>query len=279
MVVFPNAKINIGLFVTEKRKDGFHNLETVFYPIGLSDILEIERVEGNVGEYSFCNTGIDVACEAESNLIVKAYRLLAADFHLPAIRIHLYKVIPFGAGLGGGSSDAAFMLKALNEYFNLSLSESVLIDYAVRLGSDCAFFIPNRPAFASGKGEVLENIELSLAGYQLVLVKPSLGVSTPEAYAGIVPQPACYDLHGLHHLPVAEWKAWVGNDFEKSVFLKYPQIADLKQWLYERGALYASMTGSGSAVYGIFKKDQQVDLTCPGCFVWQGNGNSDMLID
>lgn len=271
MVVFPNAKINIGLFVTERRKDGFHNLETVFYPIGLSDILEINRAEGNAGEYSFCNTGIDVGCQAEKNLIVKAYRLLATDFHLPAIQIHLHKVIPFGAGLGGGSSDAAFMLKALNEYFDLSLSASVLIEYATRLGSDCAFFIYNRPAYASGKGEVLENIELSLADYQLVLIKPSVGVSTPEAYAGIIPQSARFDLHLLHNLPVGEWKKWVNNDFEKSVFLKYPQIADIKRLLYDRGATYASMTGSGSAVYGLFKKDQKIDLIYPGCFVWTGD--------
>ena len=273
MVVFPNAKINIGLFVTERRKDGFHNLETVFYPIGLSDILEISRTEGNAGEYSFSNTGIDVACEAEKNLIVKAYRLLVADFHLPAIQIHLHKMIPFGAGLGGGSSDAAFMLKALNEYFDLSLSEAVLIEYATRLGSDCAFFICNRPAYASGKGEVLENIELSLTDYQFVLVKPSVGVSTPEAYAGMIPQPARFDLHTLHNLPVEEWKDWVSNDFEKSVFHKYPQIADLKRLLYARGAIYASMTGSGSAVYGLFKKDQKIDIMYPGCFVWTGGRN------
>lgn len=269
MVVFPNAKINIGLFVTEKRGDGFHNLETVFYPIGLSDILEITQTDGNAGEYSFHNSGIDVACDAGDNLIVKAWRLLAADFQLPAVRIHLHKVIPFGAGLGGGSADAAFMLKAVNEYFGLKLPEASLIDYAARLGSDCAFFIRNRPAFASGKGEVLQELDLSLTDYQLVLVKPAFGVSTPEAYAGIVPKPAGFDLRTLGHMPVHEWKQQVNNDFEKNIFLKYPRLAELKQYLYDRGAVYASMTGSGSAVYGVFERGSEVELEFEGCFVWK----------
>ena len=269
MIVFPNAKINIGLFVTEKRPDGFHNLETVFYPIGLSDILEINRGEGQMGEYTFQNTGIDVGCAAEKNLIVKAYRMLAAVYHLPAVNIHLHKVIPFGAGLGGGSADAAFMLKALNDYFELHISATQLVDYASVLGSDCAFFIPNRPAFASGKGELLEEIGLSLENYRLVLLKPSIGVSTPEAYAGICPQPAGFGLHRLDKLPIEEWKKVVKNDFEKSVFLKYSRIATLKQQLYANGALYASMTGSGSAVYGIFEKGEKIEINCPDCFIWQ----------
>lgn len=269
MVVFPNAKINIGLFVTEKRGDGFHNLETVFYPIGLSDILEITRMDGKAGECSFHTSGLDVACDAGDNLVVKAWRMLAGDYGLPAVRIHLHKVIPFGAGLGGGSSDAAFMLKAVNEYFGLKLPEASLIDYAARLGSDCAFFIRNRPAFASGKGEVLEDMDLSLAGYDMVLVKPSFGVSTPEAYAGIVPKPAGFDLRGLRGLPVGEWKQRVRNDFEESVFVKYPRLSELKECLYSRGAVYASMTGSGSAVYGVFEKGSEVDLEFEGCFVWK----------
>lgn len=269
MVVFPNAKINIGLFVTEKRGDGFHNLETVFYPIGLSDILEITRMDGKAGDYVFHTSGLDVACDAGDNLVVKAWRLLAVDYGLPAVRIHLHKVIPFGAGLGGGSADAAFMLKAVNEYFGLKLTEGTLADYAARLGSDCAFFICNRAAFASGKGEVLEDIDLSLDDYQLVLVKPDFGVSTPEAYSGIVPKAAGFDLRGLGGLPVGEWKQRVGNDFEGSVFMKYPRLAELKQCLYDRGAVYASMTGSGSAVYGLFEKNSRVDVDCPGCFIWK----------
>lgn len=271
MVVFPNAKINIGLFVTAKRSDGFHNLETVFYPVGLSDVLEIGEGDGQVGEYTFKNTGIDVGCDPEKNLIIKAYRLLSDIHHLPSIRIHLHKLIPFGAGLGGGSADAAFMLKALNEYFELHISERELVSYASALGSDCAFFISDRPAFASGKGEILEEMALSLEGYQFVLVKPAIGVSTPEAYAGIHPQAPEFDLRQLTTLPVRAWRGKVRNDFEKSVFLKYPQIAGIKHQLYELGALYASMTGSGSAVYGIFEKDKKVNLDFPDCFVWKND--------
>lgn len=269
MIVFPNAKINIGLFVTEKRPDGFHNLETVFYPIGLSDILEIVKMEGPAGECDFCSSGIDVGCEAEKNLIVKAYRLLDADYQLPAVKVLLHKVVPFGAGLGGGSSDAAFMLKTLNEFFHLTLRDEQLEEYAARLGSDCAFFIRNKPAFASGKGEQLEDIELSLKDYRLVLVKPSFGVSTPEAYAGIEPHPAMFDLHRLGLLKPELWKEYVFNDFEKSVFAKYPQLTALKQQLYEAGAAYVSMTGSGSALYGLFPRDKEVNIVCPDCFVWQ----------
>ncbi len=269
MIVFPNAKINIGLFVTEKRPDGFHNLETVFYPIGLSDILEIVKAEGPSGRCDFYSTGIDVGCEAEKNLIVKAYRILDTDYHLPAVKVYLHKVIPFGAGLGGGSSDAAFMLGALNKFFDLSLGMEQLEEYAVRLGSDCAFFIRNKPAFASGKGEQLEGMELSLKDYRLVLIKPSFGISTQEAYAGIVPHPAKFDLHQLNVLKPEQWKDKVCNDFEKSVFAGYPQLAVLKQQLYDAGAVYASMTGSGSALYGLFLRDKEINIVCPDCFVWQ----------
>ena len=269
MVVFPNAKINIGLFVTGRRADGFHNLETVFYPIGLSDILEIAGNGGPSGEYSFRNTGIDVECAPEKNLIVKAYRLLAHAYKLPGVDIRLHKVIPFGAGLGGGSADAAFMLKALNDYFELHLSERKLMELAALLGSDCAFFIRNRPVFATGKGEVLEDIALSLADYRIVLLKPAVGVSTPEAYAGIIPQPAPVDLRRLGVWGISDWKDRIGNDFEKTVFLKYPQLAELKRKLYEAGAVYASMTGSGSAVYGFFEKGNKIETTYPDCFVWQ----------
>lgn len=271
MIVFPNAKINIGLFVTERRKDGFHNLETVFYPIGLSDILEIHPADGEQGECLFEQTGIDVGCEAEQNLTVKAYRLLASDYTLPAVRMHLHKVIPFGAGLGGGSSDAAFALQALNACFGLALTEVQLEAYAARLGSDCAFFVRNRPAFASGKGEVLEPMELALEDYRLVLVKPSFGVSTAEAYAGIVPRAADFDLHCLPELPVASWKERVRNDFEASVFRQYPRLAAIKEQLYASGASYASMTGSGSAVYGLFPRTADIRLDFPDCFVWQEN--------
>lgn len=271
MVVFPNAKINIGLFVTQKRTDGFHNLETVFYPIGLSDILEIQQKDSGTGEVQFSNTGIEIGGDPEHNLIVKAYRLLAADYALPSLHIHLHKVIPFGAGLGGGSADAAFMLKALNEYFELRLPESKIMEYAALLGSDCAFFIRDVPAFASGRGEILEDISLNLKDFRVVLLKPDFGVSTPEAYTGIVPAPARCNLRELGSWPLREWRERIGNDFERTVGGKYPRILELKQQLYESGALYAAMTGSGSAVYGIFEKQPDMDAKWGDCFVWQGN--------
>ncbi len=270
MVVFPHAKINIGLFVTGKRNDGFHNLETIFFPVGWSDILEIGRGEGESGSFRFKNTGLEVGGDPGKNLVIKAYHLLAADFHLPAIQVHLHKIIPFGAGLGGGSADAAFMLKALNAFFDLRLSGQKMVTYAARLGSDCAFFIDDRPAFASGKGELREPIELTLAGYRIIIVKPSFGVSTPEAYAGITPRPAGYDLRQLGQLPVNTWKEYIRNDFEATVFQKYPSLTLLKQQLYERGAEFVSMSGSGSAIYGLFKKDREINLDFPDCCVWQG---------
>lgn len=271
MIYFPNAKINIGLSVTGKRDDGFHNLETVFYPVGLSDILEVKiAADRPDGECSFKNAGITVDCPAEKNLVWKAYRLLAEDFRLPAVKVYLRKIIPFGAGLGGGSADAAFMLKAVNDCCGLNLAEDELIRYASRLGSDCAFFIVDKPVFASGKGEVLEHLALSLEAYRIVLVKPNCGVSTSEAYAGIVPRKSEFDLRKLGTLPVCEWKSVVVNDFENSVFARYPEIAVIKEQLYERGAIYASMTGSGSAVFALFEKDKEINMDFPGCFTWKG---------
>lgn len=271
MIVYPNAKINIGLSVTEKRADGYHNLETVFYPLtGLRDILELNLSGGAKGVCEFENTGIGIDCAEEKNLVVKAYKLLAAAFGLPGIRVNLHKVIPYGAGLGGGSSDAAFMLKALNEYFNLKISERGLMNYASRLGSDCAFFIRNRPSFAGGRGELLEDTALSLEDYEFLVVKPDCRVSTAEAYAGISPRKAVYNLHNLKDLPIEQWAALVKNDFENTILKKYPEIGRVKNELYEQGAVYASMTGSGSGVYGIFPKGASV-VTEPlrGEFVWK----------
>lgn len=275
MIVFPNAKINIGLYVTEKRGDGFHNLETVFYPVRLADILEINQADTTAkGVCVFKNTGITVDCPAEKNLVLKAYRLLDTVYSLPAVNVHLHKIIPFGAGLGGGSSDAAFMLKALNEYFALGLDEAMLAGYASELGSDCAFFIKNTPAFASGKGDRLEDISLSLNDYKIVLVKPDCGVSTQEAYAGIAPCRAASDLRGLAGIPVRDWRNKVSNDFEKTVFVKYPQIGRIKDKLYNLGAVYASMTGSGSAVFALFDKAKKIPLDFPRCYVWSEEENT-----
>ena len=249
MVVFPNAKINIGLNVTEKREDGFHNIESVFYPVtDLYDVLEIIESE----ELLFDSTGIGIPGELKSNLCLKAYSLIKSDFDIPFVKIHLHKVIPIGAGLGGGSSDAAFMLKALNELFVLGLTNSQLINYAQQLGSDCAFFIENKAAYAFNKGDELEGIALDLSNYDIKIEYPNIHIGTAEAYAGIILKQNEHNLKGLIQEPIVNWKNSIKNDFEDSIFPNHPSVKELKDEMYNRGALYASMTGSGSAVFGIF---------------------------
>lgn len=270
MITYPNAKINLGLNITEKRPDGYHNLETVFYPIPLQDALEVKPLDGE-NEYLLKIAGTQINGEPEDNLVIKAYRLLKQDHpHLPSIDIHMFKHIPTGAGLGGGSSDAAFMLKLLNEKFSLHISVSQLEEYAARLGADCAFFIQNKPVFASGIGNIFEPIELSLKGYYLVLVKPDIFVSTKEAYALVKPQKPQLSLKDIIHKPIEEWKNTMVNDFEKSVFHKFPEIAAIKDKLYDMGAIYASMSGSGASVFGLFKEQvKYVDEVFYGCFCRQ----------
>lgn len=255
MISFPNAKINIGLNVVSKRADGYHNLETVFYPVKLADALELVESEKN----GFSASGIQIDGAPENNLVVKAYKVLQQKFDLPPVHLHLHKIIPFGAGLGGGSADAAFTLKMLNEYFSLDLNEDQLEKYAANLGADCPFFIRNKPTFAHGIGDQFKPIELDLSSYEIVLLKPECSVSTADAYRNIVPRKSEFNLQKIAQLPIEEWKNQIQNDFEKSVFPHYPQIESLKNLLYERGALYASMSGSGSAVYGIFRHSP-VDL-------------------
>lgn len=249
MIVFPNAKINIGLNVVSKRDDGYHNLETIFFPVKLADALEFAEAE----ETSLSTSGIQMHGDPEQNLVLKAFRLLQSDFNLPQLQFHLHKVIPFGAGLGGGSSDAAFTLKMLNDYFNLELTQQKLESYAAQIGADCPFFILNKPIFATGIGNKFHNIELNLADYGVIILKPDISVSTPEAYKNIIPRNPKFRLTEIIKTPVSDWKNLIVNDFEKSVFAKYPQIAELKQLLYDLGAEYASMSGSGSAVFGIFR--------------------------
>ncbi len=256
MRTFPNAKINLGLNIIEKRTDGYHNIETIFYPIGLSDVLEVDKSD-SCSDYSFSSSGIAIGGDTEDNLIIKAYRLLQTDFHLPAIDISLIKQIPFGAGLGGGSADAAFMLKALNELFDLKLSTEELENKAATLGADCPVFIKNQPVFATGIGNVFTAINLSLKGKFLLLVKPDIHVSTPEAYALVVPQKPDYSLFDIAQKPIETWKELMKNDFEVSVFAKHPEIGHIKNELYKMGAVYASMSGSGSSVYGIFENEPE----------------------
>ena len=252
MITFPNAKINLGLNITEKRPDGYHNLETVFYPIPLEDALEVcPRKEGE-GKYSLTQSGMAIEGDADRNLVVRAYKLLDEAYGLPPTDIYLYKRIPSGAGLGGGSADAAFMLKLLNEAHSLRLTDEQLEEYAARLGADCAFFIRNRPTYAEGIGNIFSPIELSLTGWQLLLVKPDIFVSTRDAFARIRPHHPQRNLKEIISQPVESWKGCMVNDFEESVFPQFPIIGDIKTELYRLGAVYASMSGSGSSVYGLF---------------------------
>ena len=270
MITYPNAKINLGLNIVEKRPDGYHNLETVFYPINLQDALEVNDLEGE-GEYALKISGTPIEGELDNNLVVKAYRLLKKDFpDMGPINIHMYKHIPTGAGLGGGSADAAFMLKLLNEKFKLNLSIEKLEEYAAILGADCAFFIQNKPVFASGIGNIFEEINLSLKGYYLVLIKPDIFVSTKDAFANIIPMKPNHSLKEIIRMPVETWRATMKNDFEDSVFKKFPEIAAIKDKLYDMGAIYASMSGSGSSVFGIFREQvEHVDEVFSGCFCRQ----------
>lgn len=254
MITFPNAKINLGLSIIEKRPDGYHNLETVFYPLPLEDALEVTVRPDKDGreKVRLYQTGMAIDGPAEDNLAVKAYRLLDGLYDLPLVDIHLHKRIPSGAGLGGGSADAAFMLKLLNELTCLNLSDTTLEEYAARLGADCAFFIRNRPTYAEGIGNVFSPIECSLKGYQYIVVKPDVFVSTREAFAQIRPHRPLRPVKELIRLPVREWKDLLTNDFEASVFPRFPVIGEIKEELYRLGAEYAAMSGSGSSVFGLF---------------------------
>ncbi len=273
MIVYPNAKINIGLNVVEKRPDGYHNLETVFYPIGLQDILEIKVLdEGNVPEcgYKLKITGTILDGSPEDNLVVRAFKMLKHDFNLPPVSIGLYKHIPTGAGLGGGSSDAAFTIKTLNKRFDLRLTDEQMEDYCTRLGADCPFFIKDTPVFATGIGNEFHPVSFSLKGKHLVLVKPDIFVSTKDAYAKVNVRRPDTPLPELLAQPLETWKDTIINDFERSVFSKYPEIAAIKDSMYDIGAVYASMSGSGSSVFGIFDEPvENIDEVFSGMFCRQ----------
>ena len=253
MIFFSNAKINIGLNIVGKRPDGFHNIETIFYPVPLKDIVEFTVLKG-ADKNIFTNTGIITDVPANENLLIKAYHLLKKDFDIPAINIHLHKIIPFGAGLGGGSSDASFMLKNLNEFFELNLSDKQLEKYASEIGSDCAFFIKNKAVFATGRGNIFSKAEVDLSNYYLVLIKVQINVSTKNAYQKVVPRISENRLNELIKLPLKKWKYYIKNDFEKAIFKLYPEIESVKDKMYKAGAVYSSMSGSGASVFGIFEK-------------------------
>ena len=275
MIVFPNCKINLGLRVLRKRADGFHDLETVFYPLKVHDALEVIGRSFHPGSgdrqlVRFTSTGIAISGREEDNLCVKAYHLLKKDFQeLPAVEMHLHKAIPMGAGLGGGSADGAFTLKLLNDKFRLNLGTNELIKYAAALGSDCPFFIINKPCVASSRGEMLEAIALDLSRYQIILVNPGIHVETRWAFSEIIPHDRSVGDPALDQVlsaSPADWRNNLINDFELPVFRKYPQIRMVKDHLYEQGALYASMSGSGSTVFGIFKNELVPPFSFPSSY-------------
>lgn len=270
MITFPHAKINIGLQVTERRPDGYHNLDTVFYPIPIQDALEVIVAEGADYDCRLHISGIEIAGDPDTNLVVRAYRLLAADYTLPSVDIYLHKHIPTGAGLGGGSADASFMLRLLNEMFALGISTDKLEAYAAQLGADCPFFITGRPVYATGIGNEFHPIDLDLSGWHLVVVKPDVFVSTKEAYSMVRPAKPEVTLDQKIALPLDEWKESISNDFEEGIFALHPELNDIKAKLYALGARYAAMSGSGSALFGLFEQPlADVEEHFPGCFCEQ----------
>lgn len=277
MVVFPNVKINLGLNIVAKRPDGYHNLETVFYPIPLTEALEVVvpseplGTEAEACGYKFSMFGAEVAGDPANNLVIKALNLLKKDFDIPTVNISLLKKLPMGAGMGGGSSDGAFMLMLLNDLFHLNLAQQQLIDYAAKLGADCAFFTVNKPVYATGIGEIMEPVNVDLGGFTIVIVKPDVFVSTKEAFSGIPVKPTETPVRDLISRPVEEWKDCIFNDFEQTIFPLHPEIAEAKQKLYDAGAAYAAMTGSGASVFGLFRNEPPANFIqqFPGHFYYQ----------
>ena len=286
MISFPNCKINLGLNIIRKRADGYHDLETVFYPLMIRDVLEViqtmddgqETVENRLpstvnrqpSTINFSSSGLNIEGDPNNNLCIKAYHLLQKDFpSLPSVKMHLHKTIPMGAGLGGGSADGAFTLKLLNDKFHLNLSTDQLINYSLQLGSDCPFFIINQPCYASSRGEILEKIELDLSAYTFMIVNPGIHISTAWAFANIIPQQPNQSIKDIIQRPVTEWKGLLQNDFEPAVMKEYPAISMIKEKLYHAGASYVSMTGSGSTVFGIFEKEKEIKADFPSNYFTQ----------
>lgn len=273
MITFPCCKINLGLNVIRKREDGFHDLQTVFYPVPLTDALEIKKMSEKWPAELDCDlkvSGNTLECNEQNNLVVKAYNLLATDYKLPRIYAHLYKRIPSQAGLGGGSSDGAYMIRLLDERFRLNMGIAEMERYAAQLGSDCPFFITSETAYAEGRGNILEpadNETGNLEGYYIAIVKPDVAISTAEAYASITPRIPEKNCRDIVRQPILTWREELHNDFEVPVFEKYPQLKDIKDMLYDAGAIYAQMSGSGSAIFGIFAEEpKEIDTLFPEMF-------------
>lgn len=276
MIAYPCCKINLGLNIVNKRKDGYHNLETIFYPVPLHDVIEINKMHEDFPSMLNCDIKVTGTylnnCDDKDNLVVKAYNLLAKRFYLPRIHVHLYKQIPSQAGLGGGSADAAYMIKILNEHFHLKINNDEMQQLATKLGADCAFFINAKAAFATGIGNELTPIKTeinALKGCYLTLIKPDIAISTAEAYSNIKPQQPKKCCKDIISQPISTWKEELKNDFEEPLFTKYTELKDIKKRLYEEGALYAQMSGSGSTIFGIFdKKPKNVEQIFKGNFIY-----------
>jgi 4-diphosphocytidyl-2-C-methyl-D-erythritol kinase len=268
MILFPNAKINIGLNIFGKRSDGYHNIETVMFPIGICDALEVHESSGGKDDISLTTSGISLDVVSENNLIYKAYALLKRDYYLPPVIVHLHKNIPFGAGLGGGSADAVFMLKILNTKFKLNIEDGKLEEYASCIGSDCAFFVKNKPALSSGRGEQLEPIRMNLSGYHLVLVFPQILISTAEAYSCVHVGPPETSLKERINNPVNDWKHLINNNFESGLFTSHPLLRKIKEDFYLSGAVYASLTGSGGALYGLYESEPDPGDWFKDYYIW-----------
>lgn len=270
MIVFPNCKINLGLNVTSKRPDGFHNIETVFYPVNWCDALEVIQAAPGDPSFQISQSGLGIEGKPEDNIVYKTWQAITQLKAVPPIKVHLHKSIPMGAGLGGGSSDSAFFLRLLNDKFMLGLRPDEQKQIASGIGSDCSFFIDNRPAFASGKGDELSPVACDLSAYFLLVVKPNVHSNTREAYAGLNPKPSEQNLKEIiQRASVTDWKQLLKNDFETTLFKKYPVIETIKNNLYEAGAVYASMSGSGAAVYGIFTKEPTFEIPADYSFFLQ----------
>lgn len=256
MVIFPNCKINIGLNILQKREDGYHDIESIFFPLPFTDVLEIISSKGTS---HFENSGIS-AGKNDKNLCLKAYHLVKKDYpQLPEINMHLHKAVPIGAGLGGGSADATFTLFLLNKKYELNIPDSSLFDYASQLGSDCPFFLLNKPCLASGRGGIMAEIELSFSPYKILLINPGIHINTKEIFQKITPGIPSKKIKAIIEQPIESWKKELTNDFEKVVFSLHPEIKKIKESLYQHKAIYASMTGTGSTVFGIFNKTDEVD--------------------
>ncbi len=259
MIAFPNCKINLGLSIVAKRTDGYHELETIFYPVALQDMVEIVHSNDNTSQVQFSHTGLSVPGDEANNLCIKAYNLLKKDFpNIPSVKMHLHKHIPMGAGLGGGSSDGTAVLKILNQQFNLGLNNLQLVDYAAQLGSDCPFFVYEHACHATGRGEILQPFECDLSNYQIALVHPGVHVSTGWAFGQLTPHAKTKSIAQIVAQPIETWKAALINDFEAPIFQAHPLLSEIKSQLYLQGAIYASMSGSGSSLFGIFPKGVQL---------------------